>query len=348
MDKKSVLIIDQSEEVVEELRGYLEKDYKISVSNSLEDALIQIIKLNFDAIIVQSEIVSHAMNIIENTLKAIDRYNTPIIFTTDSLDQEYAALLLENGATDYIEKPFNGQLLKLKIEKQIKDKIDRDSLYKLIQLRTSEVEKSRNTIIIAMSILAESRDDTTGEHIFRMQKVTEIIANKYRELYPNDITQKELEEIILFSPLHDIGKVPIPDVVLKKQGKFTEEDFSVMQDHTIMGGQMLLRTQLMMGEKSELLRVAIEIATYHHEKYDGTGYPYGLQGGQIPISARIVSLADVYDALINPRPYKTKLTHEQVVDIILNGDDRIRPEHFDPKILVAFSLCLNDLDALNS
>ncbi len=347
MSKKSVLIIDTETDAIEELTGYLEDEYKISSCVSITDALIQIIKVNFDVIVVQSELVSSTINIISDTLKAVDRYNTPIIFTTDNLDPEYEAILLQNGASDYIEKPFHEKLLKLKIEKQIKDKIDRDSLFKLIEYRTNEVEKSRNTIIVAMSIMAESRDDSTGEHIFRMQKVTEIIATKFRELYPNDISNKEVNETILFSPLHDIGKIPIPDAVLKKEGKFTDEDFSVMQDHTVMGGQMLLRTQVMMGEKNELLKVAVDIATYHHEKYDGTGYPYGLKGAQIPISARIVSLADVYDALISPRPYKTKLTHKEVVDMILHGDGRIKPEHFDPKVLDAFSQCLDELEALN-
>ncbi len=348
MRKKSVLIIDGSVDTLEELTGYLEDEYKITSCSSINDALIQIIKDNFDIVIAQSELISNTMNILNDTLKAIDRHNTPIIYTTDNLDKDYEAILLENGANDYIEKPFHEKLLKLKIEKQIKHKIDRDSLFQLIEHRTDEVEKSRNTVIIAMSIMAESRDDTTGEHIFRMQKVTEIIATKYRELYPNDISKKELNETILFSPLHDIGKIPIPDTVLKKEGKFTDEDFSVMQDHTVMGGQMLLRTQLLMGEKNELLKVAIEIATYHHEKYDGTGYPYGLKGTEIPISARIVSLADVYDALISPRPYKTKLSHEDVVDIILQGDERIKPEHFDPKVLIAFSQCLEELEALSN
>jgi putative two-component system response regulator len=196
---------------------------------------------------------------------------------------------------------------------------------------------SRRSVILGMSLLAEGRDEDTGDHINRIQLYTGILARKIHENNKERLSREEMEQIILYSPLHDIGKVSIPDSILFKPGKLTTEEFDAMKIHTSFGSDVLTQTEHQMVTDSETIRVAIEIAKYHHEKFDGSGYPEGLKGDSIPISAQIVALADIYDALTSKRVYKKAFAHELACDIILNGDGRTEPQHFSPDVLSAFA-----------
>lgn len=346
MDKKTILIVTETIHDINLLVSFLINDYNIYSANTLEQFENCIAKTDVDLVLIDAEFVKVNFENVKNTAKSINNHIVPILCAVDKHDDEFEAFLLENGAADCISKPYHKNLTIVKVDKLIKTKIDRDNMYRLIKERIYEINKSRDIIIVAMSILAESRDESTGEHIFRMQRTTGVIAKKYRELYPDDLSDKDVEEITLFAPLHDIGKIPIPDTVLKKEGLFTQEEFDIMKQHTILGGNMLLKTQNSIANGDSILRIAIEIATYHHEKYDGTGYPYGLRGDNIPISARIVSLADVYDALISSRVYKPRMDHYRAVYVILNGDERISPNHFDPKVIEAFKEVSEELKEL--
>ncbi|MBM7559367.1 HD domain-containing phosphohydrolase [Marinitoga litoralis] len=190
------------------------------------------------------------------------------------------------------------------------------------KLSYEHIKKSYTNLSNKLALIVEEYDDITGGHIYRVAKYSKFIAEKL-ELEPNLIN-----EIETYAPLHDIGKILIDKSILLKNSKLTDEEWEEMKKHTIYGAKIL---------EEEYFKTARNIALYHHEKYDGTGYPYGLKGDEIPIEAQIVAFADVYDALRSDRPYKKGYSHEKVVEIILNGDNRTRPEHFNPKILEIFN-----------
>lgn len=196
--------------------------------------------------------------------------------------------------------------------------------------------------ITAIVKLAESRDNDTGRHIERMRNYSVAIARKlaHNPKYSEIITEKYIREIYNFSPLHDIGKVGIQDSILLKPGRLTPEEFEIMKTHTLIGAEVLEKAQETLKNRNKLFfNTGIEIALCHHEKYNGEGYPYGLQGEQIPLSARIVTVADVFDALTSKRPYKNPMTVEQSIEIIIQD----RGKSFDPDVVDAFLQGKNEI-----
>jgi putative two-component system response regulator len=209
-----------------------------------------------------------------------------------------------------------------------------------IKSRTLEIIAIQDVTIHAMASLAETRDSDTGNHIRRTQFYVKVLAEKIRNHYRfssflND--DKVIEMLFKSAPLHDIGKVGIPDKILLKPGKFEPYEFEIMKTHTTLGRDAILQAERELGIEVPFLKYAKEIAYYHQEKWDGSGYPEGLAGDSIPISARLMSLADVYDALISRRVYKDGMSHEKAVKIIADG----KGTHFDPDIVEAF-LVLQD------
>lgn len=200
----------------------------------------------------------------------------------------------------------------------------------LVKTRTKSLMKTRNAVIFGLAKLAESRDTDTGEHLERIRVFSMLLANELKKSN-STISKDYIETIGLASSLHDIGKVGIPDKVLLKPGKFDAEERAIMETHAQLGAECLSAIEAQLGE-DDFLSMAHEIALWHHEKFDGTGYPTKLAGETIPLSARIVAVADVYDALISPRVYKRPMSHEQAVAIILKDSG----SHFDPQIVTAF------------
>jgi PAS domain S-box-containing protein len=205
------------------------------------------------------------------------------------------------------------------------------------------LEKAKNATILGLAKLAESRDDSTGRHLERVREYVRLIAQTIARLpaYADYITPAYIEDIYLSSILHDIGKVSIPDAILLKPGRLTPAEYEIVKLHTIVGGNALTEVDTQLQERS-FLKLGKEIAYYHHESWDGSGYPEGMQGESIPLSARIVALADVYDALTTSRVYKEAYSHHKAIDIIL----REKGKKFDPDIADAFLSNLAEFDRI--
>jgi len=243
-----------------------------------------------------------------------------IIVVTALDDKKSVINALSVGADDFLSKPIFPQELHLRIQSGIQ----------LIQL------ESQDELIFSMAKLSDYRSNETGLHLERVRKYTGEIGRYVAQHYPEKgLTNQMATEISRVSPLHDIGKVGISDQILTKPGKLTEEEFEIMKEHSRIGGDLISDIYLKTGSPS--LRVAFELTMYHHEKWDGTGYPAGLSGNGIPIAARIMAIADVYDALTTHRVYKKAFSHEKARQIIIEGKAR----HFDPDLVDVF-LALED------
>ena len=216
-----------------------------------------------------------------------------------------------------------------------------DVLEKAVNESANELIKTKNAVIFGLAKLAESRDNDTGEHLERIRLYVTILA---RELAENreDFDDQVIHDIGLASSLHDIGKVGIPDSILLKPGRLTAEERGIMEIHTLIGGECLDAIQARLGD-NEFMSIARQIAYYHHERWDGTGYPHALKGNEIPLVARIVAVADVYDALTSKRPYKNAMTHKDSRDIIVSGSGK----HFDPEIVGAFLKHEDEFEAIS-
>lgn len=206
----------------------------------------------------------------------------------------------------------------------------KDSLEKIVDKGMKEIFKTRNAIIFGLAKLAESRDNDTGEHLERIRTYVAILA-KDLALYNPQVDEQYIHNLELASSLHDIGKVGIPDSILLKPGRLSREEREIMEIHTIIGGECLDAIQMRLGP-NEFMDMACNVAYSHHERWDGNGYPHGVAGDQIPLCARIVAVADVYDALTSKRPYKRALSHLESKMIIVSGSG----SQFDPEIVAAF------------
>ncbi|MCZ2720710.1 HD domain-containing protein [Marinomonas sp. 15G1-11] len=218
-------------------------------------------------------------------------------------------------------------------------------LEKTIQERTDELIQTQDITILALATLAETRDNETGNHIRRTQNYVKALAIELSKepQYSHFLTKENIDLLFKSAPLHDIGKVGIPDNILLKPAKLSENEFQVMKNHASLGDEALSKAEELLGNGNiSFLRFAREIASGHHEKWDGSGYPNGLAGEDIPFSARLMAVADVYDALISKRVYKPAFTHDKAISIIEEGSGK----HFDPEIVKVFLRIQNEFDQI--
>jgi putative two-component system response regulator len=341
--KPTVLVVDDTPDNLTLMSELLMDRYRVRVANSGERALK--IATSQDAPdLILLDIMMPDMDGYEVCrrlkMEAATR-DIPVVFLTakGTVEDEERGLAL--GAVDYITKPISPPIVLARVATQLALKGAADFLRDKnayleseVRQRTAELSAIQDVTIMAMASLAETRDSDTGNHIRRTQYYVKVLAEKLREhpRFASVLDAKTIETLFKSAPLHDIGKVGIPDRILLKPGRFEPHEFEIMKTHTTLGRDAIQRAEDQLGMQVDFLTMAKEIAYGHQEKWDGSGYPLGLAGEAIPVSARLMAVADVYDALISRRVYKEGMPHEKAVRIITEG----RGNHFDPDIVDAF------------
>lgn len=270
-----------------------------------------------------------------------DTARIPLLLThVPADDPEFELRAFAAGATDVLPRPFAAPTLLARVGRELRLR-EAQSLLKhqshlvehLVAARTAELTRMTNAVIWALAALAERRDNETPGHLHRMQHYVAALARQLQEhpRFAHELPDEHIALLFQAAPLHDIGKAAIPDAILNKPGKLTPEEFEIVKLHTVYGREAIDGVRAALGEDNTFLRFAREITWSHQEWFDGTGYPQGLAGDAIPISARLLTVADVYDALVSRRVYKPAFTHETAVELIRQGSG----EHFDPDVVDA-------------
>lgn len=339
----TILIVDDSSDNLHFLIGLLKDSYKLKVANSGEKA-IKIIKAENKPDLILLDVMMPGISGYEvcQILKRDSVYrDIPIIFLTAMTSLEDEKKGLELGGSDYITKPINPAILFARVKTQLQNKAAADILRdhnalleKEVLERTKEVILIKDVAILAMASLAETRDSETGNHILRTQHYVLVLAKELKShpRFAEFLSDSNINLLFKSAPLHDIGKVGIPDRILLKPGRLDADEFEIMKTHTTLGRDALANAEKALGVDVDFFKIAKEIAYSHQEKWDGSGYPLGISGEEIPISARLMAVADVYDALISRRVYKDGIPHEKACLIIEEG----RGSHFDPDVIDAF------------
>ncbi|MGM0600348.1 MAG: response regulator [Candidatus Rifleibacteriota bacterium] len=280
----------------------------------------------------------------------------PVLFISALTEAEDKVKAFAAGGQDYVSKPFQIEEIYARVKthlrlRNMQCKLEDHNLHlqELVEEQVREISDSQLATIIALSKLAECRDEETGHHIERTRTFCKILAVSLRDdpSVAPFIDDAFVEHICRAAPLHDVGKVGIPDAILLKPGPLNPDEFEIMKTHTLIGARAL-QSVADKYPKNDFLNMGLAIARSHHERWDGSGYPDGLAGEAIPLAARIMTLADVYDALRSKRPYKEPFTHELTCRIILEGDGRTKPEHFDPRVLAAFRSVESEFNRIHS
>lgn len=341
--KQTILIVDDTPDNISLLSALLKDHYKIKIATNGAKAL-QIAAAQPQPDLILLDVMMPEMDGYETCerLKA-DRVteDIPVIFLTAKSQAQDEETGLKLGAVDYISKPISPPIVMARVATQLHLqharqclKNQNEHLELLVVERTHQLVKMQDATILAMASLAETRDNETGNHIRRTQNYIVAIARKLQShpRFSTVLTNENIDLLYKSAPLHDIGKVGVPDSILLKPGKLDDEEFAIMKLHTVYGRDTIMLVEKYLGGSNDFLTFAREIAYSHQEKWDGSGYPLGLKGDDIPVSARLMAIADVYDALISKRVYKPAFSHEKSMEIMKNG----RGLHFDPDVYDAF------------
>ncbi|MEW6265410.1 MAG: two-component system response regulator [Thermodesulfobacteriota bacterium] len=337
-EKRRILIVDDMPSNIRVLNEVLKPYYRTSVATNGRDALeIAAGALPPDLILL--DVIMPEMDGYEVCRRLKEEETTrniPVLFVTAMSDVEDETKGLEFGAVDYITKPINTAIVQARVHNHMQLKLHQDHMEELVRARTRELALTQDVTIHSLSSLAETRDNETGGHIMRTQRYVRALAQALTDhpKFKDFLDGPTIELLFKSAPLHDIGKVGVPDAILLKPGKLTTEEYEIMKRHTVLGREAIVRAESRLAGDSSLsfLNFAREIVYSHHEKWDGRGYPQGLAGEAIPVSGRLMAVADVYDALISRRVYKPPLPHAEAVNIIRAG----RGNQFDPDVLEAF------------
>ena len=340
-NKKCIFLVDDNPIYLNTGKALLKDRFTVVTIPSGDQLLDVLKKMRPDLILLDVEM--QGMNGYD-TIKEIkarpESSDIPVIFLTGKSEPESELLGLSLGAVDYISKPFSPPLLLMRIELHLllqaqknELKMFNDNLSEMVKHRMRDINQLQEAIILWAAEMVEFRDEETGQHVERVQQYLKLLlgamekTNSFRE----GSASWDIDAFLKSAALHDVGKIKIKDDILLKAGRLTEEEFSIMKSHTLYG-KVLLESLQDKVPNEKFLDYAKTLAYMHHEKWDGTGYPEGLKGTEIPIQARMMALADVYDALVSDRPYKKAMSHEEAMQIISGS----RGKQFDPDLADLF------------
>lgn len=356
-DAGTVLIVEDSPIIRRLIRDQVKKlGYEAREAENGAEALVSMQESLPDCVILDLMMpVMSGPELLDKMQESEELKNVPVIVVTALSDMDKIVYCIEKGAADYMQKPFRAQVLRARLASCIERKKLHDREMELqrqlsdhnalleerVTRQVKQITAAQLSTIFAMCKLAESRDEDTGEHIERTREICYLLAKRLQEK-PNPAEPPPpadlAENIRTAAPLHDIGKVAVSDLILQKPGKLTPEEFETMKTHTSAGHSLLADVDNL-HPGNNFIHMGKEIALYHHEKWNGKGYPTGMVEYEIPVSARIMALADVYDALTHQRCYKPAMSHEEAMQIILEG----RGSHFDPYLTDLFVELENDI-----
>ncbi len=342
-DGATVLVVDDTPDNLALMSELLRGRYRVKIANNGEKAL-RIANTAPHPDLILLDVMMPGMDgyeVCERLRAEAATRDVPVIFLTAKSDVADEMRGLALGAVDYITKPISPPIVMARVRTHLRLKASADFLRDKaayleaeVARRTEELAAIQDVTILAMASLAETRDSDTGNHIRRTQHYVKALAEAMRDLprWRDTLTPAFIATLFKSAPLHDIGKVGIPDRILLKPGRFTPDEFEVMKSHPALGRDAIAQAEAQLGTPVAFLSTAKDIAYGHQEKWDGSGYPQGLRGDAIPLSARLMALADVYDALISRRVYKEPMPHDEATALIVEG----RGAHFDPDVVDAF------------
>ena len=351
-ERALILVVDDTPINLTLMSELLQDLYRVKVANSGERALKIAAATPPDLILLDIMMPDIDGYEVSRQLKSDPRtQHIPVIFLTARSSVEDEQLGFELGAVDYIVKPISPPIVLARVKTHLTLKAAADFLRdknefleREVEQRTAEITAIQNATIRVVTSLAETRDQETGHHIRRTQSYVQLLAERLSQdpRFHEALTAAAIATLYKSAPLHDIGKVGIPDRILLKPGKLTAAEFEVMKTHTTIGCAAIERAEAQLGIEVDFLKTAKQIALSHHEKWDGSGYPQGLRGTEIPLPARVMAIADVYDALISQRVNKEAIPHPEAMRIILTG----RGSHFDPDVADAFAAIEEEIYAI--
>lgn len=347
--RNTIVIVDDMEMNREILSEIMEDEYDVLSAENGQTGLEMITLHKDEVVAVLLDLVMPVMDgfaVLKELQLSEELMKIPVLIISGERSVTIEKRCFDYGVSDFIRKPFDNMLIKKRVknavdlfhhQEYLEEKVEKQTAtlrkqYKLLRSQADRLRKSNENIIDILGTVVESRNLESGEHVMRVKGYTRILAQELMQEFPEyELTPEQIQIIVSASSLHDVGKIAIPDSILLKPGRLTNEEFEIMKTHTTKGCEVLENIKDVWDDEYGL--VSYEICRHHHERYDGRGYPDGLKGDDIPISAQVVSIADVYDALVNERCYKAAFTKDKAYEMIMNGECGV----FSPKLLKCFS-----------